>query len=110
MFSEIFIRNNYLKCIDYLQICCNNKNTQYNRTTKHTTNTLWHKDLIFNNIQIKTIRLPESMSNGISPQEIRNQARKNIEEKAKWQIERSEVEELNKGDMLELKCHLYIQK
>ena len=36
MFREIFIRKNNLKWVDYLQICCDNNNTQYNRTTKNT--------------------------------------------------------------------------
>ena len=43
------------------------------------------------------------MSTGISPEEIRIQARKNIEEKARKQIERADIEELNKGDYVRVK-------
>ena len=80
MFREIFIRKNNLKWVDYLQICCDNNNTQYNRTTKHTPNTLWHPDLFYNNIQIKISKMHESMSSDILPQEIRMQARNNVKE------------------------------
>ena len=51
MFRDIFIRNNNLKLVNCLQLCCDNKNTQYNGTTA---NTLWHKYSFYNNIQIKT--------------------------------------------------------
>ena len=81
-----------MKWIDYLQICCDNKNTQCNKITKHTPNTLWHKDSF-----IIIFKSRQSMSTGISPQEIRIQAQHHIKEKAKKQIERTEIEVLNKG-------------
>ena len=43
------------------------------------------------------------MSTGISPQETRIQARENIKDKARKQIERTEIEELNKSDYVRVK-------
>ena len=51
------------------------------------------------------------MSTGISPQEIRIQAHKNIEEKARKQIERTEIEELNNGVYVRVKMSsIYSEK
>ena len=38
---EIMIRNNSQKWMNYLQICCDNMNSQRNGTTKQTPNSLW---------------------------------------------------------------------
>ena len=80
-----------------LQICCDNKNSKFNKTTKNKPNTLWNKVAFYNNEQIKTRELPKSISAGILTEHLWIQARINIEEKAKEQVQRTE--------MLELKCH-----
>lgn len=103
MMREIFIRNNNLKWVDYLQICCDNKNSQFNRTTKHSANDLWHKDSFYNVVKNKTRELPLSLAVGISPEEMRIQARENIKKKAREQIERTEIEEMNVGDHVRIK-------
>ena len=50
---ELFIRNNNLNWIDYLQVICDNKNTQYN-ITKHSANQLWHPDSFYTYIKNRT--------------------------------------------------------
>jgi len=102
MFREIFIRTNSLRWVEYLQICCDNKNTQFNKTTKHSPNTLWNEDSFYTNVKNKTRELPPSMKD-VTPEAIRIQARENIKEKAKKQIERTTIEELNKGDYVRVK-------
>ena len=98
MFRELFIRNNNLNWVDYLQICCDNKNTQYNRTTKHAPNKLWNQDSFYDNVKNR-IDVPQVISpTGITPEEIRIQARENIRDKAKQQIERTKIDELAKND------------
>ena len=103
MMREIFIRTNSLNWLDYLQICCDNKNTQYNSTTKHSPNKLWAPDSFYNNVKNKTRELPASLATGVSPEDIRIQARNNIKEKAKKQIERNTITELVKGDYVRVK-------
>ena len=103
MFREIFIRTNSLRWVEYLQICCDNKNTQFNKTTKHSPNTLWNEDSFYTNVKNKTRELPPSMNGDVTPEAIRINARENIKEKAKKQIERTTIEELNKGDYVRVK-------
>ena len=103
MMREIFIRTNSLNWLDYLQICCDNKNTQYNSTTKHSPNKLWAPDSFYNNVKNKTRELPASLATGVSPEDIRIQARENIKAKAKKQIERNTITELIKGDYVRVK-------
>ena len=104
MLREIFIRTNNLNWVDYLQICCDNKNTQYNKTTKHTPNQLWDPDSFYDNVKNKTRELPPSIAKSEATQEaIRINARNNIREKAKKQIERNTITELNKGDYVRVK-------
>ena len=104
MLREIFIRNNNLKWLDYLQICCDNKNSQYNKTTKHSPNTLWNEDSFYNNVKHKTRELPPSLAESEStPEAIRINARNNIREKARKQIEQNKIIEFNKGDYVRVK-------
>ena len=103
MFREIFIRTNSLRWVEYLKICCDNKNTQFNKTTKHSPNTLWNEDSFYTNVKNKTRELPPSMKEEVTPEAIRINARNNIKEKAKKQIERTTIEELNKGDHVRVK-------
>ena len=104
MLREIFIRNNNLKWVDYLQICCDNKNTQYNSTTKHTPNQLWAPDSFYDKVKNNNRELPPSLAKSeATPEAIRINARNNIREKAKKQLERNKVEELNKGDYVRVK-------
>ena len=103
MLREIFVRNNNLKWVDYLQICCDNKNTQYNKTTKHSPNTLWNEDSFYTNVKNINRELPPSLATGISPEAIRIQARNNIKEKAKKQIEQTQITDLKKGDFVRVK-------
>ena len=98
MFRKIFTRNNNLNWINNLQICCDNKNTQFNNTIKHTPNQLRHPDSFYNNVQKKTRELPLNLATSLKPKDMRIIARENIKEKAKRQIEREQVEELNKSD------------
>jgi len=104
MLREIFIRTNNLNWVDYLQICCDNKNTQYNKTTKHTPNQLWDPDSFYDNVKNKTRELPPSIAKSeATPEALRINARNNIKEKAKKQIERNTITELNKGDYVRVK-------
>lgn len=103
MMREIFIRTNDLNWLDYLQACVDSKNTQYNKTTKHTPNQLWNEDSFYTNVQNRRRQLPPSLVTGVSPEEIRIQARENIKEKAKKQIERTTIDELNVGDHVRVK-------
>ena len=104
MMREIFIRNNNLRWVEYLQICCDNKNTQYNKTTKHSPNTLWNEDSFYTNVKNKTRELPPSIiKNEATPEAIRINARNNIKEKAKKQIEQTKITELEKGDHVRVK-------
>ena len=50
------------------------------------------------------------MSTGISPKEIRTQAREVIEEKEKERLKGQQLKNKIKVTMLQFKCHLYIQK
>ena len=100
---EIFIRTNDLNWLDYLQVCVDSKNTQYNRTTKHTPNTIWNPDSFYTNVKNKTRELPPSLATGVSPEDVRIQARENIKAKAKKQIERTHINELNIGDHVRVK-------
>ena len=57
---KISIRNNNLNWIDYLQICIDNKNAQYNKTTKHTPNQLWHRASFYNNVKNNVVAIPNN--------------------------------------------------
>ena len=103
MMREIFIRTNDLNWVDYLQLLCDNKNTQYNSTTKHIPNTLWNPDSFYTNVKNKTRELPPSLATGFKPEDVRIQARENIKAKAKKQIERTHIDELNIGDHVRVK-------
>ena len=111
MMREIFIRTNSLNWLDYLQICCDNKNTQYNSTTKQAPNKLWNPDSFYDRVKNKTRELPKSLAeSGATPEAIRINARNNIKEKAKKQIERNTITELVKGDLVRVKMSaLYSQ-
>jgi hypothetical protein len=103
MIREIFIRTNDLNWLDYLQICCNNKNSQYNKTTKHTPNSLWNPDSFYDRVK-NNRELPASIAKEeATPEAIRINARNNIKEKAKKQIERTHIDELNIGDHVRVK-------
>ena len=104
MFREIFIRTNDLNWVDYLQICCDNKNTQYNKTTKHAPNTLWNQDSFYDNVKNReNEEVPNIEPTGATPEQIRIKARDNIKKKAKEQIDRTQIDELNKGDYVRVK-------
>jgi hypothetical protein len=104
MMREIFIRTNDLNWLDYLQICCDNKNSQYNKTTKHTPDSLWNPDSFYDRVKNNTRELPPSLAKEeATPEAIRINARNNIKEKAKKQIERTHIDELNVGDYVRVK-------
>ena len=99
MIREIFIRNNNLNWLDYLQVCIDNKNTQFNKTTKHTPNQLWHTDSFYHNVKNNVVAVPNDNTIEAS----RLEAAENIKEKAKQQIERTIIDELNVGDHVRVK-------
>ena len=74
--------------------------THTNKKIKHTPNQLWNPDSFYSNLQNKTRELPLSLATSLKPQDMRIRARENIKEKAKEQIEREQVEELNKGGLI----------
>ena len=91
MTREIFIRTNDLNWLDYLQVCVDSKNDQYNRTIKHTPNQLWNPDSFYTNVKNKR-ELPASIAKAeATPEAIRINARNNIKEKAKKQIETTTI-------------------
>ena len=104
MMRDLFIRNNNLNWLDYLQLICDNKNNQYNSTTKAKPNTLWNEDSYYFNVDKNQRELPvnllhEDMSNKAE----RIKARENIKAKAKKQIEKNKTVELNVGDHVRIK-------
>ena len=83
----------------YPPSCCNNKNSQYNKTTKHTPDSLWNPDSFYDRVKNNTRELPASIAKSeATPEAIRINARNNIKEKAKKQIGRTHIDELNIGD------------
>ena len=78
MFREIFIRTNDLNWVHYLQICCDSKNSQFNKTTKHTANELWNQDSFYDNVKTREAAPAQNIALNNSPEGIRIQARENI--------------------------------
>ena len=104
MFRELFIMNNNLNWINYLQICCDNKNTQYNKTIKHAPNTLWNPDSFYDRVKYNARELPEDIEQDEnSPETIRLKALNSMKEQAKRQIKQTKIDELNKGDYVRVK-------
>ena len=87
MMRDIFIRTNNLNWVDYLQIMCDNKNNQYNQTTKNKPNNLWNEDSYYFNIDKNKREMPD-LENNISVEGERIQARENIKAKAKQIVEK----------------------
>ena len=103
MMRELFIRNNNLNWVDHLQLMINNKNESYNSTIKAKPNLIWNKDSFYDNVKNRNRELPPTLANGLSPADLRVQTRENIKEKAKQQIERTKIDELNVGDWVRVK-------
>ena len=87
MFREIFMRNNNLKWVYFLQICCDNKNTQYNRKTKSTYGIKIAFIIIYKIKQENCMKVCQLLYH-IKKYKYKLE---NIKAKAKKQIERTEV-------------------
>jgi transposase InsO family protein len=102
MMRDIFIRNNNLNWIDYLQDMINSKNESYNSTIKSKPNLIWNPDSFYDNVKNKRNRRAYDYMS-IQPEQIRAHTIQNIKEKAKKQIERTKIDELNVGDHVRVK-------
>jgi hypothetical protein len=102
MMREIFIRNNNLNWIDNLQLMIDNKNETYNSTIKAKPNYIWNQDNFYTNVKNRQEE-EEEEGEGITPETIRKETVNNIRERAKKQLEKNKIVELNVGDWVRVK-------
>jgi hypothetical protein len=103
MMREIFIRNNNLNWIDNLQLMIDNKNETYNSTIKAKPNYIWNQDNFYTNVKNRQDEEEEEEGEGITPETIRKETVNNIRERAKKQLEKNKIVELNVGDWVRVK-------
>ena len=103
MMRDIFIRNNNLNWVDYLQDMVNNKNESYNSTIKAKPNYIWTEDNFYNNVKNRQQNPEPAEEEGITPETIRKETVNNIRERARKQLEKNKIDEFNVGDHVRVK-------
>ena len=104
MMREIFIRDNNLNWIDNLQLLIDNKNESYNSTIKAKPNLIWNQDSFYDNVKHRQNNQEEEEENDeVTPETIRKETVNNIRERAKKQLEKNKIIELNVGDHVRVK-------
>jgi hypothetical protein len=106
MMREIFIRNNNLNWLDYLQNIIDSKNETYNSTIKAKPNLIWNPENFYNNVKNRQQNqepIEEVNEDNANPETIRKEITNNIKDKARKQILKNKIIELNVGDWVRVK-------
>ena len=105
MIREIFIRSNDLNWINYLDIMVDSKNESYNSTIKAKPNLIWNEDNFYNTVKDRQQNNDQIEVNdeNANPETVRQEIVGNIKQKAKKQLEKNKITELNVGDHVRVK-------
>jgi IS4 transposase len=81
----------------------NNKNESYNSTIKAKPNYIWTEENYYTNVKNRQQDPEPEEEEGITPETIRKETVNNIRERAKKQLEKNKIVELNVGDWVRVK-------